>query len=49
MRGPSNRHRCSNAEVAKLRIKEGFRLIATGTDVTLLREKIQEVLTSLSK
>jgi len=40
---------CSNAEVAKSRIKEGFRLVAIGTDITLLREKIQEVLTSLNE
>jgi 2-dehydro-3-deoxyglucarate aldolase/4-hydroxy-2-oxoheptanedioate aldolase len=38
---------CADAEVAKSRVKEGFRLLAIGTDVTLLREKIQEVLTSL--
>lgn len=40
---------CNNAEVAKSRIKEGFRLLAIGTDFTLLREKIQEVLTSLNE
>lgn len=38
---------CSNAEVAKQRVTEGFRLLAVGTDLTHLREKIQETLTFL--
>jgi hypothetical protein len=40
---------CSDVETAALRIKEGFRLLAVGTDFTLLRAKIQEVLTSLNE
>jgi 2-dehydro-3-deoxyglucarate aldolase/4-hydroxy-2-oxoheptanedioate aldolase len=40
---------CSDVEAASLRMKEGFRLLAVGTDFTLLRAKVQEVLTSLNE
>jgi len=40
---------CNNVEVAASRIKEGFRLLAVGTECTLLNAKIEEILASLNE